>query len=309
MKGGTKPQKNQGFTMVETLIVLAVTGLTFVIASVYIAGRQNKAMFQDSIQDVRSQILGVMSDVSNSVYAMPSNVSCTVSESGANRGLTIQANPGAVAQGTNQNCVYMGKVMSFGVNGDNEAMVTDIAFGRRATASGQAPTSAAQAFITIANGHPASTPNVAHLSQGYKLRNGLEVQGMCAYLDSDTTCSRIAGIAVLISPWDQISYSDQQLNSGSLTPKVVALRIPTPAPITGSVYSVGVHKGTLYEIVDRSLGPARIGAAYAAPQARSGGIRLCFASGTTNQSGLIVVGANGQGLTADLSIKENKTCA
>lgn len=309
MKGGTKAQKNQGFTIVETLIVLAVTGLMFVIAIVYIGGRQNKAMFQESIQDVRSQILGVMSDVSNSVYAMPSNVLCTVSESGANRGLTIQNTPSAVAQGTNQNCVYMGKVLSFGVNGDNEAMVTDIAFGRRATASGQAPTSAAEAFITIANGHPASTPNVAHLSQGHKLRNGLAVHSMCAYLDNDSTCSRIAGLAVLISPWEQISYSSGQLNSGSLSPKVVALRIPTPAPITGVVYDPGVHKGTLYEIVDRSLGPARIGSAYAAPQTRSGGIRLCFASGTTDQSGLIVIGENDQGLTADLTIKGNKTCA
>lgn len=316
MKGGNETQKNQGFTIVETLIVLAVTGFMFVVAGVYISGRQNKAMFQDSIQDVRSRILGAMSDVTNSVYDIPSNVTCTVNHSPTTGGLALQsAGGGAVTQGENQNCVYLGKVLSFGVNNDNKSFVTDVAFGRRIVESsgGRAPENANEAFTTIANGiHYQTMSNIANLSQGYQLRNGLEIQSMCAYLDSDSVCSRIAGVAILISPHDQISYDQGgQLNSGSLSPKVVALRIPGSVAAPSQVYSVGVSKRILYEIVDRSLGPSRTNptGSFSAPQARSGGIRLCFVSGSTNQSGLIVIGANNQGLTADLTIKENKTCA
>ena len=41
----------------------------------------------------------------------------------------------------------------------------------------------------------------------------------------------------------------------------------------------------------------------------SSGVSICFASGTTNQSGLITIGGNGRQLSVKLSIMGDSTCS
>ena len=57
-----------GYTIVETLIFLAVSALLFVSTIILISGRQAKAQFTNSVRDLVSDITDVANDVANGYY-------------------------------------------------------------------------------------------------------------------------------------------------------------------------------------------------------------------------------------------------
>jgi hypothetical protein len=102
-----------GFTIVETMIVLAVTGILFVTIVVTWTGRQHKNEFSTASNEIRSRIQQVITDVQNGRFPDKANFSCS------SGGVNLALGSGAQAQGTNVNCVYLGKVMQFGYKNSN----------------------------------------------------------------------------------------------------------------------------------------------------------------------------------------------
>jgi len=105
MKGGKKPR---GFTVVETMIFLAVSGMLFYSAMTLIAGQQEKAEFNYGIQEFTAQVRDIINDVSTGFYPVDPGTACFVTGT-------------AGAQGTNSGCTYIGRVMQFGANDLNPA--------------------------------------------------------------------------------------------------------------------------------------------------------------------------------------------
>lgn len=104
MKGGTRPL---GYTIVEVMIVLAVSGLMFILAANFINGRQARNSFQQGVNELASRIQGVVSDVTDGHFSdIP--MTCTVGASGLD---IIQA--ATPNQGSNPSCVFMGKMLHF----------------------------------------------------------------------------------------------------------------------------------------------------------------------------------------------------
>ncbi|GEM_PF-1716274 len=81
MMGGSRlstPQKKMsqhknrlgsvGFTIIETLIVLAITGVMFVSIAGLVSGRQSKAQFTQGINSIRDEIEQVINDVQSGYY-------------------------------------------------------------------------------------------------------------------------------------------------------------------------------------------------------------------------------------------------
>lgn len=102
--------KTAGFTIVETMIVLAVTGLLFVTIAASMSGRQAKAEFQTASGDIRDSLQQIIGEVQTGYY--PNNGTFTCSDSGGQ--INIQPNMGGGGQqGTNQGCVFIGKVIQF----------------------------------------------------------------------------------------------------------------------------------------------------------------------------------------------------
>jgi prepilin-type N-terminal cleavage/methylation domain-containing protein len=90
--------KNQkGYTIVETLIVLAVTGVLFLTTTLLIQGQVEKNRYQDSMRQAQQTLQAAVKDTENGYF------------------------PGAV--GTNSNMVFVGKRISY--CGGNGAGVTD----------------------------------------------------------------------------------------------------------------------------------------------------------------------------------------
>ena len=105
MKGGNRAK---GFTIVETLIVLAVSGFMLVSVAGIISSKQGQSEFQQAVNSVTQQLQQAIDDVANGYY--PTNsITCSYSSSGP----VIAYKQGGTSLGTNGACVLVGKAIQF----------------------------------------------------------------------------------------------------------------------------------------------------------------------------------------------------
>jgi hypothetical protein len=95
-----------GYTIVEVMIVLAVTGSLFVGVSFLLSGRQAATELDQGVRGLESQIQTVASDVVNGFY--PTGFKCTAPSSG-----TVGVTGSTGTPGGNTGCIFLGKVMNF----------------------------------------------------------------------------------------------------------------------------------------------------------------------------------------------------
>src|SRR5688572_13139275 len=93
-----------GFTVIEVIIVLAISGALFVSAAIMISGRQNQTAFDQSVQQIHSQIQQALNEVSAGYYPNNTDFQCTALVSGSPP--TISS--GSASQGTNSGCIFLG---------------------------------------------------------------------------------------------------------------------------------------------------------------------------------------------------------
>lgn len=110
MRAGTN---SRGYTVVEVMIFLAVSGLMFVLAATFISDKQAKAEFKQGMNSLNSDITRVINDVGNGYFPDRGGFSCIAPAAGS---LTFPP-AGDNAQGTNIGCVFMGKIIEFGTSG------------------------------------------------------------------------------------------------------------------------------------------------------------------------------------------------
>lgn len=96
-----------GYTIVEVLIFLAVSGGLLVSAATLINGRQERVRFSQSIDNMAQQLEDVLNDVSTGFYPTAGNIGCTETAG------TLNISSVSKEQGTNAGCVFSGKLLSF----------------------------------------------------------------------------------------------------------------------------------------------------------------------------------------------------
>ncbi len=145
MKGGSRPL---GYTILEVMIVLAISGVMFLIAATFINGKQQRAAFTQGVNELASRFQGVIEEVTDGQYSdIP--FSCSYVS-----GTTLTISGGAgVTQGSNQACVFLGKFLHFGVGGDlNAYEVFSLAGARVDPNTGTPVVSLANAKLTPISG-------------------------------------------------------------------------------------------------------------------------------------------------------------
>jgi len=115
MKGGKTPLKTKGYTIIEVMIVLAVSGVMFVIAANFIDGKQANTSFTQGVNELTTQLQSVINAVADGKY---SDIAITCD----GPPVTIIANTNVAqtslqTQGTNNKCVFKGKLVHFYQNG------------------------------------------------------------------------------------------------------------------------------------------------------------------------------------------------
>jgi len=110
MKGGKQPL---GYTIIEVMIVLAISGVMFLIAASFINGKEEETAFTQAVHETASRIQDVISQVNSGQYA---NLPLDCYTSPALGFVTFGAAP-SPGQGANPDCTFLGKVVHFSVNG------------------------------------------------------------------------------------------------------------------------------------------------------------------------------------------------
>lgn len=265
--------QRDGYTIVETMIFLAVTGGLFVAAMLMISGQQAKTEFSQAVRDVQTQIQDVANDVSTGFYSNPGNIQCS-----SVGGFPDISASGTDTQGTNQDCVFIGRFLQFAPiippPTDPEQVFTYSVIGLRKNSSGNEVTTYAEtkptaiAPSTSHPGFPSDAIQKSKLEAGLKAFSVRYVQAGIPY--------DVAGFGFMST---LAKYTAGSLDSGSQSVNVIA--VGTPAG-PGSPAQDPV---AFAENID-NLG----GGAVTNPD---GGIIVCFNSGASNQHANITIGVNG----------------
>lgn len=285
-----------GFTIIETMVVLAITGALFLVVAVTLSGRQNAAEFTHAIQSVQSQIQQVINQVSAGYYPNNGNFSCA-DQGGSVHIDSVSGN----AQGTNQDCVFLGKVIQFGVAGtDPEAYRVYTIAGLRCGDNAPIACPAAGSLNPFAT----SIPTVVGVSGDYTTYStvgSLEYGLTTKWVHSNGVASKAIGaVGFLMEPGSAAgtagySSSTQQVDVVPILPSAVS---QTYTQAVSSIENSTNGAGGLRDPMLKNTAPIN-------PQ---NGVQICFVSATTNQSGLITIGGTGRQLLVKLDIKSNQTC-
>jgi len=112
MKGARTPA---GYTIIEVMIVLAVSGVMFLIAADFIGGKQETTTFTQGVNELAANLQNTIAQVSDGQYT-DIDFTCTFTYGGQSSTLTIlpsTAPTGTDTQGTQSPCIFLGKVDQF----------------------------------------------------------------------------------------------------------------------------------------------------------------------------------------------------
>jgi type II secretory pathway pseudopilin PulG len=106
---GHRKTKSRGYTIVEVMIFLAVSGFMFIIAANFISGKQATSQFRQGMNSFNTKVQAAINDVSNGFYPSQEDFSCYINPTGQPHTVLNPANK----QGENKGCVFMGKIIQF----------------------------------------------------------------------------------------------------------------------------------------------------------------------------------------------------
>ncbi len=110
MKGGKAPL---GYTIVEVMVVLAISSVMFLIASQFVNGKQQRAAFTQGANDFSDKLESIAGQVNDGQYTDIDLGTCTAGPTGLSFSATTKT------QGTNLNCSFLGKLLYFGAASGN----------------------------------------------------------------------------------------------------------------------------------------------------------------------------------------------
>lgn len=291
MIGGISPR---GYTIVEVLIFMAVSGLMFVMAIVFVSGKQSSVEFRQGLFDVNAEIRSVVNDIADGRFdglSFGGNTRCRANTAG---GPPVIDTAGTAEQGANggpEGCIFLGKVMQFNVSDygsdSRNYFSTFTVAGRQVDASGLAVTDFSAASPTAIHSYPGgrSTKNLTNSSQ---LQSGLESTGM--FYCSGTLCATrqsIGAIGFFGSFNPALGTSSTSAQSGGQS--------VTTAFLPGSVWGDS-RNGTANRI---NTNAQLINDSNTVRGGRY--ILLCFRNGA-KEGAVMVGGINGQQFTTNVKI-------
>jgi prepilin-type N-terminal cleavage/methylation domain-containing protein len=166
-----------GFTIIEVMIVLAISSIMLVSAAAVFSGRRASTDFSQSVYDLQSQIQSIANKVSSHNIPGLGQQNC----SPASFGLSGTYRPLFGGASNSGECIYLGQAIQFTKN--NSAIYTYPVFGLSTVYAGAVSTGSTPA--TLAQTHPepaidttSSTPASSDFlfKDTYTVLNGLKVR-------------------------------------------------------------------------------------------------------------------------------------
>lgn len=279
-----------GFTIVETMFFLAITGMLIASALLIFNSRISNTQFTQSVQELDNQIKGVINDVTAGTYPTNPPYICTVNVSGP----VVMPNPsGGSAQGSNTNCMFLGKSLQFAVDGNNRQLNVYTIAGRRAI-NNTTVTSLAGSDGALPQQIDGTVSGTVNLTDAQELRWGIRATKMARLNADGTIASNISAVAILQTLGSYSGGTDPRLNSGSQTIQTWPLGGAFPATLAD------VHAAVANHDLAGTFSPNNANPA--------GGVLICLDGGASNQRANIILGNNKGTVTTTVSIGSDSRC-
>lgn len=238
MKGGNYPLKlkaqHKGYTIVEVMIVLAVSGFMFVIAASFINGKQARASFTSGANEMASRIQGTIDEVNDGRFS-DIKLRCFLD------GTSVKVEDPDVSsqQGNNAPCVFMGKFMHFNLDGNTSKYETFLLAGQRL------PDDVSDPHITpvISSTGTLNLTTTSAIPQGLTVKyvkiNGSTYYGL-GFMRDPADGTRMSVIYGLSSPNQSQAQAVATINNSSSRPSILS-----PSQIATLCITDGTRYGTI----------------------------------------------------------------
>lgn len=274
-QGGLLAETKQGFTIVETLIVLAVTSALFIIATVMISGRTAKTEFQVTVRDVQTRIQKVINETGSGYYPASQDFACSTTAIQAHTSPYLSFSSGtSKAQGAHENCIFIGKTFVI----DSSKLYIYSLAGVRTNSDGSNVTTPQEAHTTaIARGVSVNNSGLfPDLTEVVALPYDVKLVGA----DAGEGLTDVAATPI---------YAFSVMSS-------LASTSATPAQATQNYNLYGfngnfVSGRSQAEYTDNIGNEQQLATAVAFPLRQQ--VRLCLKSGGTDQLALLTIGGGG----------------
>lgn len=298
-----------GYTIVETLIFLAVTGALFISAMGLISGKQGRTEFSQATREFEIELQNIANDVSTGYYTNPSIggefIRCTAGVTG----VTISKSPGD-NQGSNKECIFIGRTLHLNVNSNSGQYKFLTLVGKRQSSPGVDVSSYDQSRVkAIAPSTSASTtPDVSDVKQSNAFEFG------CA-MYSDVVLTPAGDKPCTGSPVAPATTSDlKKIDHLTFMTTFVGLNAygnresgDTRVDLLVRSSSSVVANGRATTAVAEELN--KFGNGNLADQPKSnpaGGIFICLNSTGSNQFALVRIGGKGSQFSTDTVISTGR---
>lgn len=268
-----------GFTIIETLIFLAVSSALLVSSLALFVGPQRKTEFLQGLDDVNQQLNTIVNNVTNGYYPRINGVtSCNV----LTDPVTITEDSTAPAEdgrGSNSKCIFVGRAVQFIADEDHFNVYSIVGARQVSGATG------VREISTLSEAKPTPLTSVDQLP----LKNGISIKTLRIKGESSNK-----GVIGFFSGFGSYIDGGDKLRSGALTTDYTIFPnsslSPGPDPFASFVADLMSVRSS-YETIKN-------------PQT---GIELCFESGATKQFGTILIGGKSSSATTKVKI-ENGVC-
>ncbi len=288
-----------GYTILETMIFLAVTAMLFIAAMTTIGGKQATVQFTQGIRDTQSKIQDVINNVSTGYFPTDSNFKCIVGDAIPANNIPNVAPSftlGASIQGSSEKCVSLGKVLEFANSataseGATNYNIISVA-GRRINNSGQEVLSLDEAkptAVSFAGGPDVTESSV--LQFGVKVtRITVPIGTPGSLIDSGTRYGAVA----LFSSLPRLAGASGALASGAQRVSFAVI----PASTLGETKALAVPK--INNVTD--ITPVFPDLRQQIKFNPQNGIIICLADQSGTRKAMITLGDSGGQANAKLDI-------
>lgn len=281
-----------GYTIVEVMIFLAISGALLMAAMVMLSGQQAKTEFAQAARDFESRIRDIINDVSVGYYPNDGNIKCEAGPAG----VILSTSSGEL--GTNAQCIFVGKVIQFAPKLNPGSVRIYTVAGLRQTALGPGSLrevnsleEAVPKIIAREGGDPVSVPEVFD-----DVSLGPMKVGKVTY-STNVSSHETAGVGFFTTFKGNTSGGLRSgFASSSLGPIPIGAGAgPTTLDQDYSGFIERTNKKMRHHQFRDSLNPAN-------------GVTICLLSTGTNQRAILTIGGQAKTLSTDMFIEGGTTC-
>lgn len=187
-----KKHTQRGYTIIEVMIVISVSAIVFAAAVAGYSRQNQRTEFANAVRDIESTIQDILNDVSTGYYPKSNTFACTRAGGGANN--VPELSLGSAEQGTNQDCIFLGKAVKLKDADLNSSFTSHTLLGlRNSSSNDEVPSS------NVDDAENRIIPQIPELEGAYEshnIRGSIDIPRIVA-IAANGAESDVSGFAVV----------------------------------------------------------------------------------------------------------------